>query len=324
MGTEGSSSGDAAGASGGSGRAAVGGSHGRLRGCPGAPPLHTDADGLSGGGSGPPRGEVPPPGRAQAEEEGGGEGRGGGKGEAAAYEARMQELERKVDWNEQLAPEESYAWRMWAGHLPDRKRKKKKRRRKKLPKASSSRSSWGARAARTLNSGLLFSDLGPCCSCSVSGWCLRSSFSSWRSVLSCLCLFRDTTGIVMDTLVTVASELLPSLLMEALLNPKVYLLLMMFMFACSTCPPCSGRSGLLVYGCFETHDWHRDGPRVRVFNVPGASTWRCRLCLSLFASGQTTGIIMDSGDCVPLFREALQRRRTACVLCCVVRAARAP
>ena len=57
--------------------------------------------------------------------------------EAAAYEARMQELERNVDWNEQLAPEESYAWRMWAGHLPDRKRKKKKRRRKKLPKASS-------------------------------------------------------------------------------------------------------------------------------------------------------------------------------------------
>ena len=238
--------------------------------------------------------------------------------EVAAYEARMQELERRVDRNEQLTPEESYAWRKWAGHLPEGKRKKKKRRRKKLPKASSSLSSWGARAGRARKSGLLFSDPGPCYSCSVSGWCLRSPFSSWRSVLSRLCLFRDAMGIVMDTLVTVAPELLPSLLMEAPLNPKAFLLLMMFVFACSTCPPCSWRSRLLVYVCFETHDWHRDGPRVGAFNVPGIYV-AIQTLLSLFATGHTTGIIMDSGDCVPLIREALQRRR-----CVVVRAARAP
>ena len=38
--------------------------------------------------------------------------------EVAAYEARMLELDRRVFRDEQLTPEESYAWRKWAGPLP--------------------------------------------------------------------------------------------------------------------------------------------------------------------------------------------------------------
>ena len=56
-------------------------------------------------------------------------------------EEEMQELERRVDRNEQLTPEESYAWRKWAGLLPGGKRKRKKKRKKKVPKTSSSSSS---------------------------------------------------------------------------------------------------------------------------------------------------------------------------------------
>ena len=57
--------------------------------------------------------------------------------EVAEHERRMCVLDRRVAADEQLTPEESYAWRAWAGHLPGGKRKRKKRRKKKLPKSSS-------------------------------------------------------------------------------------------------------------------------------------------------------------------------------------------
>ena len=58
--------------------------------------------------------------------------------EVAEHERRMRVLDRRVWADEQLTPEESLAWRAWAGHLPGRKRKRKKRRKRKLPKSSSS------------------------------------------------------------------------------------------------------------------------------------------------------------------------------------------
>ena len=58
--------------------------------------------------------------------------------EVAEHERRMRVLDRRVWADEQLTPEESYAWRAWAGHLPGGKRKRKKRRKRKLPKSSSS------------------------------------------------------------------------------------------------------------------------------------------------------------------------------------------
>ena len=58
--------------------------------------------------------------------------------EVAEHERRMRVLDRRVAADEQLTPEESYAWRAWAGHLPGGKRKRKKRRKRKLPKSSSS------------------------------------------------------------------------------------------------------------------------------------------------------------------------------------------
>ena len=56
--------------------------------------------------------------------------------EVAAYEARMLELDRRVFRDEPLTPEESYAWRKWAGHLPVPTRSKKKRKKKKLPRCA--------------------------------------------------------------------------------------------------------------------------------------------------------------------------------------------
>ena len=57
--------------------------------------------------------------------------------EVAEHERRMRVLDRRIAADEQLTPEESYAWRAWAGHLPGGKRKRKKRRKKKTPRASS-------------------------------------------------------------------------------------------------------------------------------------------------------------------------------------------
>ena len=57
--------------------------------------------------------------------------------EVAEHERRMRVLDRRIAADEQLTPEESYAWRAWAGHLPGGKRKGKKRRKKKTPRASS-------------------------------------------------------------------------------------------------------------------------------------------------------------------------------------------
>ena len=45
-----------------------------------------------------------------------------------------------------------------------------------------------------------------------------------------LTCFETQTGIVIDSLVTMAPELLPSLPTEALSDPKAYLLLRMFLF----------------------------------------------------------------------------------------------
>ena len=69
------------------GSRAAGGSHGRLRGCHGASPLHTVAGEHCSRSSGRPHGEVPPPEDFGPEEEGGGgeEERGG---EAAGGEVR--------------------------------------------------------------------------------------------------------------------------------------------------------------------------------------------------------------------------------------------
>ena len=55
------------------------------------------------------------------------------------YEARTQELDRKVFDNEELSQAESDAWCAWAGHLrnQDKKRKRKEKRTKRLPKSSS-------------------------------------------------------------------------------------------------------------------------------------------------------------------------------------------
>ena len=55
--------------------------------------------------------------------------------EAAEHEARMQELDRRVQDDVLLSPAESRAWMRWAGHLPPKKRKK--RRKRKLPRNSS-------------------------------------------------------------------------------------------------------------------------------------------------------------------------------------------
>ena len=55
--------------------------------------------------------------------------------EAAEHEARMQELDRRVQDDVPLSPAESRAWMRWAGHLPFKKRKK--RRMRKLPRNSS-------------------------------------------------------------------------------------------------------------------------------------------------------------------------------------------
>ena len=68
-----------------------GGSHGRLRGCPGASPLHTVAGGHCSRSSGRPHGKVPPPAVFGPEEEGGGGGGGEeeGGGEAAGGEGAV-------------------------------------------------------------------------------------------------------------------------------------------------------------------------------------------------------------------------------------------
>ena len=55
--------------------------------------------------------------------------------EAAEHEARMQELDRRVQNDVPLSPAESRAWMRWAGHLLPKKRKK--RRKRKLPRNSS-------------------------------------------------------------------------------------------------------------------------------------------------------------------------------------------
>ena len=57
--------------------------------------------------------------------------------EVAEHDRRMRVLDRRVWDDEELTPEESLAWRAWAGHLPRRTRKRKKRRKRKLPKSSS-------------------------------------------------------------------------------------------------------------------------------------------------------------------------------------------
>ena len=56
--------------------------------------------------------------------------------EVAAYEARMLVLDRRVSRDEPLTPEESYAWRKWAGHLSIPTRSEKKRKKKKLPRCA--------------------------------------------------------------------------------------------------------------------------------------------------------------------------------------------
>ena len=55
--------------------------------------------------------------------------------EAAEHEARMRELDRRVQNDVPLSPAESRAWMRWAGHLPPKKRKR--RRKRKLPRNSS-------------------------------------------------------------------------------------------------------------------------------------------------------------------------------------------
>ena len=55
--------------------------------------------------------------------------------EAAEHEARMRELDRRVQNDVPLTPAESRVWMRWAGHLPPKKRKK--RRKRKLPRNSS-------------------------------------------------------------------------------------------------------------------------------------------------------------------------------------------
>ena len=55
--------------------------------------------------------------------------------EAAEHEARMRELDRRVQNDVPLSSAESRAWMRWAGHLPPKKRKK--RRKRKLPRNSS-------------------------------------------------------------------------------------------------------------------------------------------------------------------------------------------
>ena len=57
--------------------------------------------------------------------------------EVAEHERRMRVLDRRIAADEQLTPEESYAWRAWAGHLPGGKRKRKKRRKRRTPRTSS-------------------------------------------------------------------------------------------------------------------------------------------------------------------------------------------
>ena len=48
--------------------------------------------------------------------------------EAAEHEARMRELDRRVQNNVPLSPAESRAWLKWARHLPPKKRKKRRKR----------------------------------------------------------------------------------------------------------------------------------------------------------------------------------------------------
>ena len=56
--------------------------------------------------------------------------------EAAEHEARMRELDRRVQDDVPLSSTESRAWMRWAGHLPP-KRKRKKKRKRKPPRNSS-------------------------------------------------------------------------------------------------------------------------------------------------------------------------------------------
>ena len=102
-------------------RAAGWGSHGRLRGCPVAVPLLSDAGGHCGRDSGRPHGQIPPQGRTEKEGGGGGEGAGEEGRAAAACHRSFGEGSRGS------------------------RRKRKKKRKRRLPRSSVPR---GGRARR--------------------------------------------------------------------------------------------------------------------------------------------------------------------------------
>ena len=78
----------------------------------------------------------------------------------------MLELDRRVFWDEQLTPEELYAWRKWAGHLPGGKRKRKKRRKKRLPRSSPLPRRVSARFTKALGAGAVVAlERSPCLTC---------------------------------------------------------------------------------------------------------------------------------------------------------------